>query len=153
MHTTLIAISSLLALAQASPVSGDNVKSSSLSRRDVIGNLGESADPLEITVQPLLDFDSDGCYQTSAIDRNGKVNPGHGPTGTPQGDCRDKRQLDSSNTYSRKRCNNGYCAIMYEVSQLPPIAANYAQSSRTSLAESQIAYFRLVDKLGLSFLL
>lgn len=114
MQTALIPLASLLAFAQASPVLGN--AEAFISKRDVIGNLRESAEPIEITVQPLLDFDSDGCYQTSAIDANGRVNPGHGATGTPQGDCRDKRQLDSSNTYSRKRCNNGYCAIMYEVS-------------------------------------
>lgn len=120
MQTTLVALSSLLALTQASPMTAD-VETSSIAKRNVIGNLPESADSLEITVQPLLDFDSDGCYQTSAIDRNGNVNPGLGATGTPQGNCRDKRQLDSSNTYSRKRCNNGYCAVMYEVSWLRPL--------------------------------
>lgn len=27
---------------------------------------------------------------------------------------RDPPQLANSNAYSRKRCNNGYCAVMYE---------------------------------------
>ncbi|KAJ3488083.1 hypothetical protein NLG97_g6266 [Lecanicillium saksenae] len=111
MQTTLLALTGILLVAQASRIDDVVVVAS---RRDVIGNIRESADPLEIAFQPLLDFDGDGCYQTSAIDGNGRVNPGHAATGTPQGDCRDKRQLDSSNTYSRKRCNNGYCAFMYE---------------------------------------
>ncbi|KAM3499410.1 hypothetical protein MY10362_007327 [Beauveria mimosiformis] len=108
MQATLIALSGILALARASPIV-DNI-----CKRDVIGALDESADQSEIDVQPLLDFDSDGCYQTSAIDKDGKTNPGHGATGTLQGDCRDAHQLDNANSYSRKRCNNGICAVMYE---------------------------------------
>lgn len=113
MQTTLAALSGILAIANASPMPAD-IEASSLAARDVIGALPQSAEQIEIDFQPLMDFDSDGCYQTSAIDKDGKVNPGHGPTGTPQGDCRDPHQLENSNTYSRKRCNNGICGIMYE---------------------------------------
>ncbi|KAJ3459185.1 hypothetical protein MRS44_015258 [Fusarium solani] len=105
MHKNFVAAAALLsAVASGTPVH----------KRDVIGALPEGADQLELKFQPHLDFDSDGCYQTSAIDPNGNVNPGHGATGTPQGDCRDPHQLENSNTYSRKRCNNGFCAVMYE---------------------------------------
>lgn len=132
MQTTLIALSGMLAITHASPIAA--------TKRDVIGNLDESADSFEIDIQPLVDFDSDGCYQTAAINKDGQVckslhdlsyytvpsvhvkpkltasqvNPGHGATGTPQGDCRDLHQLENANTYSRKRCNNGICAVMYE---------------------------------------
>lgn len=131
MQAKLIALSGMLAIASASPIA-----EISAAKRDVIGALDESADQFEIDHQPLLDFDSDGCYQTSAINKDGKVsyfpiffnpilkaatdtcvtqtNPGHGATGTPQGDCRDPHQLDNANSYSRKRCNNGICAIMFE---------------------------------------
>ena len=103
MHKNFVAAAALLsAVASGTPVH----------KRDVIGALPEGADQLELKFQPHLDFDSDGCYQTSAIDPNGNVNPGHGATGTPQGDCRDPHQLENSNTYSRKRCNNGFCAVM-----------------------------------------
>lgn len=33
-------------------------------------------DRLEIKLQPLLNFDSDGCYNTAAIDASGRTNPG-----------------------------------------------------------------------------
>lgn len=81
-------------------------------KRDVITALPEGADPTELKFQPILDFDSDGCYNTAAIDPSGYCNPGHDATGTPQGDCRDAHQLENSNTYSRMRCNNGICATM-----------------------------------------
>lgn len=104
---TAAALLGAMASVQASPVT-KQVK------RDVLTALPQGADEIELKFQPSLDFDSDGCYQTAAIDPDGNLNPGHGATGTPQGDCRDPPQLENSNTYSRKRCNNGICAIMYE---------------------------------------
>ncbi|KAF4455801.1 hypothetical protein F53441_2000 [Fusarium austroafricanum] len=104
---TAAALLGAMASVQASPAAP-------ISKRDVIPALPQGADEVELKFQPSLDFDSDGCYQTSAIDPDGNLNPGHGATGTPQGDCRDPHQLENSNTYSRKRCNNGICAIMYE---------------------------------------
>jgi hypothetical protein len=101
---TAAALLSAMASVQASPVS--------VSKRDVLTALPGGASDIENKFQPALDFDGDGCYQTAAIDPDGNLNPGHGATGTPQGDCRDPPQLDNSNTYSRKRCNNGFCAIM-----------------------------------------
>jgi hypothetical protein len=71
MQTTLIPLTGVLAIAQANPISVGFEKS--LTVRDVIGNLPESAEGIEIDFQPLVDFDSDGCYQTSAIDESGKV--------------------------------------------------------------------------------
>lgn len=29
------------------------------------------------------------------------------------GNCRDRSDLDNSQTYSREKCNNGWCAVMY----------------------------------------
>ena len=107
MHSKIInaaALLSSLAVVQASPTQ--------LGKRDIIGYLTESADEIELKFQPHLDFDTDGCYNTAAIDFNGRINPGHDATGTPQGDCRDPHQLENSNVYSRARCNNGKCAIM-----------------------------------------
>lgn len=93
------------ALAAASP-------SARMAKRDVLTALPQSADETELKTQPLLDFDSDGCYNTAAIDPSGNTNPGHDATGTPEGDCRDAAQLENSNVYSRKRCNNDICAVM-----------------------------------------
>lgn len=104
---------SAIAIVMASPMPS-NIQPSTLTGRDVLQRLPEGSDPLEVRLQPLLDFDKDGCYNTAAIDPSGRTNPGKAATGTPEGKCRDRAQLDNSNTYSRKRCNNGYCAIMYE---------------------------------------
>ena len=81
---------------------------------DLVDPLPESASKKELRFQPLMDFDHDGCYATAAIGREGKMNPGltHIEASVSHG-CRDGR-LQFSNAYSRKRCNHGYCAIMYE---------------------------------------
>jgi hypothetical protein len=106
MKYSTVAVLGAVAAVQAQPLA--------VSRRDVISALPGSADETESKFQPLLDFDTDGCYNTAAIDPSGNTNPGHDATGTPQGDCRDPHQLENSNAYSRKRCNNGFCAVMYE---------------------------------------
>jgi hypothetical protein len=81
--------------------------------RDILTPLPQNATELELRFQPALDFDTDGCYNTAAIDPDGNTNPGKGATKRPEGDCRDRAQLENSNVYSRTRCNNGYCAIMW----------------------------------------
>lgn len=106
MKSAIIATVGLLAVAHANPVA--------VKRNVLKAALPEGADDIEKKLQPYLDFDTDGCYNTAAIDPDGNLNEGHKATGTPQGDCRDPHQLEHSNTYSRKRCNNGYCAVMYE---------------------------------------
>ncbi|KAI9147363.1 NLP effector protein 10 [Paramyrothecium foliicola] len=62
--------------------------------------------------QPVLDFDKDVCYQTSAIAPDGTVNPGLPDHNKPK-ECRDADRLFWSNTYSREKCNNYWCAYMY----------------------------------------
>lgn len=109
MQGTLINIAAILSALSA--VQGHPL---TVTERDVISALPRSADDIDIKFQPILDFDSDGCYVTAAISPDGTTNPGRGATGTPQGQCRDPPQLENSNAYSRRRCNNGYCAIMYE---------------------------------------
>lgn len=109
MQGTLINIAAVLSALSA--VQGHPL---TVTQRDVISALPRSADDIDIKFQPILDFDSDGCYVTAAISPDGTTNPGRGATGTPQGQCRDPPQLENSNAYSRRRCNNGYCAIMYE---------------------------------------
>ncbi|KAH6988218.1 necrosis inducing protein [Ilyonectria sp. MPI-CAGE-AT-0026] len=103
-----------IAVALLSAVASIQAEPTRMMKRDVLTALPESADDIELKFQPKLDFDTDGCYNTAAIDPDGNTNPGHDATGTPQGDCRDPHQLENSNAYSRKRCNNGFCAIMYE---------------------------------------
>ncbi|KLU88286.1 hypothetical protein MAPG_07273, partial [Magnaporthiopsis poae ATCC 64411] len=90
-----------------------------LRRRDIRGALPVRALAIEHQFQPVLDFDKDGCYYTSAIDPNGSRNPGlPAAGGVPpnclRAACREPNRLQNSNVYSRARCNNGWCAIMYE---------------------------------------
>lgn len=75
--------------------------------------LPANADGQEQTFQPAYDYDTDGCYPTPAIGPDGTVNPGLNPSGALNGQCRDSWDLDNTNGYSRSKCNNGWCAIMY----------------------------------------
>ncbi|MET0132346.1 MAG: NPP1 family protein [Kibdelosporangium sp.] len=65
------------------------------------------------TYQPAFDYDGDGCYPTPAIGRDGTIAPGLNPGGAVNGQCHDLSDLDNTNSYSRVRCNNGWCAYMY----------------------------------------
>ncbi|AKH86241.1 hypothetical protein AA958_33015 [Streptomyces sp. CNQ-509] len=75
--------------------------------------LPANADGLEQTFQPAYDYDTDGCYPTPAIGPDGTVNPGLEPGGALDGGCRDAADLDNTNGYSRAKCNNGWCAVVY----------------------------------------
>ncbi|WP_037679723.1 NPP1 family protein [Streptomyces griseus] len=72
-----------------------------------------NADSQEKAYQPAFDYDTDGCYPTPAIGPDGTINGGLKPTGSLSGDCRDGSDLDNTNSYSRSKCNNGWCAFMY----------------------------------------
>ncbi|KXX81227.1 hypothetical protein MMYC01_201422 [Madurella mycetomatis] len=90
-------------------------ETSGIEARDIRGALPNRATSMEHQFQPVTDFDRDGCYYTSAIDPNGNTNPGLGAVAKcPQDDCRSLNRLQNNNVYSRMRCNNGWCAIMYE---------------------------------------
>ncbi|KOV69466.1 hypothetical protein ADL00_10765 [Streptomyces sp. AS58] len=72
-----------------------------------------NADAQELAYQPAFDYDTDGCYSTPAIGVDGTVNSGLNPTGALNGNCRDASDLDNTNSYSRYKCNNGWCAYLY----------------------------------------
>lgn len=98
----------LLAAVDASPL--ETLK---LLRRDPPTALPENASEDELKYQPVMDFDTDGCYNTPAIDMDGNIAEGLDHTWTTtHGDCRDEEDLDNNNVYSRSRCNNGWCAYM-----------------------------------------
>lgn len=78
----------------------------------------------EQTFQPAYDYDGDGCYASPAIGPDGTVAPGLGLGGDVNGNCRDLSDLENSNSYSREKCNNGWCAIMY---------ASYFEKDQVSL--------------------
>ncbi|KPI02800.1 Necrosis inducing [Actinobacteria bacterium OK074] len=75
--------------------------------------LPANADALETKWQPAYDYDTDGCYSTPAIGPDGTINGGLNPSGSPSGECHDKSDLDNTNGYSREKCNNGWCVILY----------------------------------------
>ncbi|GAA2283273.1 hypothetical protein GCM10010145_64730 [Streptomyces ruber] len=75
--------------------------------------LPASAEELDRTFQPAYDYDTDGCYATAAIGSDGSINAGLNPTGALNGQCRDAEDLANTNGYSRSKCNNGWCAIIY----------------------------------------
>ncbi|KAK3937757.1 necrosis inducing protein-domain-containing protein [Diplogelasinospora grovesii] len=119
MHalTAVALLSSVLSTTHATPVpaTAEAFNATEIEQRDIRGSLPVNAMGIEHQFQPLMDFDRDGCYYTSAIDPNGNVNPGLGPVAKcPADDCRNKNRLENNNLYSRTRCNNGWCAIMYE---------------------------------------
>jgi hypothetical protein len=76
-------------------------------------NLPQNASGYEQTFSPAYDYDTDGCYAVPAIGPDGTLNPGLNTTGAVNGSCRDQSDLDNSQTYSRQKCNNGWCAIVY----------------------------------------
>ncbi|KKZ69242.1 hypothetical protein VO63_35240 [Streptomyces showdoensis] len=79
----------------------------------VLPQLPQNADGLDQTFSPAYDYDTDGCYATAAIGLDGTLNPGLKLGGTVNGKCHDPAQLAAANSYSRSKCNNGWCAVMY----------------------------------------
>ncbi|TGJ88565.1 hypothetical protein E0Z10_g241 [Xylaria hypoxylon] len=60
-----------------------------------------------------MDFDTDGCYNSPAIDADGNLATGLNCGGAKNGHCRDLSDLQNNNVYSRARCNNGWCGFIY----------------------------------------
>ncbi|WAO88915.1 Hypothetical protein NCS54_00628200 [Fusarium falciforme] len=106
---------SLLAVAETvsahpTPILGEN----EIFKRNLLTKLPRNADANSLRFQPAVDFDKDSCYNTAAVDPWGNLNPGLPNKGKPADGCRDLPRLDNANVYSRYRCNNGWCAYMYE---------------------------------------
>ncbi len=79
--------------------------------------LNENATASAHQWSPRFDYDSDGCYPSVGIGRNGQPNGGLKPVGSISGDCHDYSDLTNSNTNHRGQCisanGNQYCAHMY----------------------------------------
>ncbi|GAP88473.1 putative secreted protein [Rosellinia necatrix] len=101
-----------LALLMASTA---NALPFSLVARDPPQALPQKATANDLKFQPAMDFDTDGCYNTPAIGPDGTINPGldNKNTGLSSG-CRDLSDLQNNNVYARARCNNGWCAYVYD---------------------------------------
>ncbi len=65
--------------------------------------------------QPAFDYDTDGCYPTPAISPAGVVAGGLKNSGALNGECRDQSDLDNTNSYARSKCNNNWCAHLYDL--------------------------------------
>ncbi|PCD42835.1 hypothetical protein AU210_005360 [Fusarium oxysporum f. sp. radicis-cucumerinum] len=124
MHIPTLFLSALglVSIASAFPSRISNPEK--LFRRLLLRRLDTNADEDSLRYQPALDFDKDSCYHTAAIDRDGVVNKGLSIHGGITRDCRDRTRLDNANVYTRKRCNNCWCAYMYEY---------YFETDRTGL--------------------
>ncbi|MET7640645.1 NPP1 family protein [Streptomyces sp. NPDC005438] len=77
------------------------------------GALPGNASERENRFQPVYDYDTDGCYASPAIGPDGTLSPGLDLGGDVNGNCRDESDLDNVNIYSREKCNNDWCAILY----------------------------------------
>ncbi|MFD4563783.1 NPP1 family protein [Streptomyces sp. NPDC058475] len=98
---------------------------------NVLQALPQNADGLEQTFSPAYDYDGDGCYTTAAIGADGTINPGLSLGGDVNGHCHDPAQLNNANTYSREKCNNGWCAVMY---------ASYFEKDQATLGPAAIGH-------------
>jgi hypothetical protein len=65
--------------------------------------------------RPAFDYDGDGCYPTPAISADGTIAPGLNPSGALNGNCHDQSDLDNTNSYSRAKCDSGWCAYLYDL--------------------------------------
>jgi len=97
----------------------------------VLQLLPQNAEGLDQTFSPAYDYDTDGCYTTAAIGLDGTLNPGLRLGGDVNGRCHDHAQLANANTYSRSRCNNGWCAVMY---------ASYFEKDQATLGPAAIGH-------------
>ncbi|MHB9859190.1 NPP1 family protein [Streptomyces sp. YIM S03343] len=98
---------------------------------NVLTLLPQNADGLDQTFSPAYDYDGDGCYATAAIGADGTLNPGLKLGGDVNGHCHDYAQLANANTYSRSKCNNGWCAVMY---------ASYFEKDQATLGPAAIGH-------------
>lgn len=109
------------AIGLPSPTSNIDVVSTAIAAATGLANsrpsppraLPQNASERALQFQPVLDYDTDSCYNVPAIDAQGNL--AQGLKSTYQSNtkyCRDEADLDNQNVYVRERCNNGWCAYM-----------------------------------------
>lgn len=81
-----------------------------LATANILTPISKTASPGALKWQPVLDWDTDVCYNTAAMDGSGNFN--EGITGGI-GYCRQLDRLLHSNTYVRERCNHSWCVYVY----------------------------------------
>ncbi|KAM5356948.1 hypothetical protein ACJ41O_003594 [Fusarium nematophilum] len=111
---TFAAVAAVSSCLPASFVSANPV---SLEPRDLLSPLKVGATAEQERWSPALDYDTDSCYNTVAVSPSGQLNAGQDP-GKDQGEilsnCRKEVRLTNTNVYARSKCNNGWCAHMYD---------------------------------------
>lgn len=73
----------------------------------------DPASPADRALQPLTDYDQDGCYPARAMTASGVMNPGLPLTGGLATGCRSATDLTRVDSYARTVCGGGWCARMY----------------------------------------
>ncbi|PNP74116.1 hypothetical protein FNYG_12560 [Fusarium nygamai] len=110
MHIPSLLLSILGVASIASAFPSRISKPERLFPRPASQKLDANADEDSLRYQPAFYFDKSICNHAAAIDTNGTAN-----TGVPNGTaCRSRSRLASAKVYTRKRCNNGWCAYMYD---------------------------------------
>ncbi|MCD7443216.1 NPP1 family protein [Streptomyces lincolnensis] len=80
----------------------------------VLNPLNESTTTFQKNFQPVFDYDGNSCFPATAIDSSGTFNGGLDDSGSVTGQCR-TGHLGKAQTYSRVKCNNGWCGIVYSL--------------------------------------
>ncbi|MEV4559208.1 NPP1 family protein [Kitasatospora sp. NPDC049285] len=123
----------------------------------VLTLLPQNAPGLDQSFSPAYDYDRDGCYATAAIGADGTLNPGLKLGGDVNGHCHDYAQLANANTYSRSKCNNGWCAVMYasyfekDQATLGPLAIGHTHDWEhvvVWIADNQVQYVAVSQHSG-----
>lgn len=79
----------------------------------VLAPLPANATTFQRAFEPVYDYDTDSCYPAAAVDAGGNLNGGLNPSGSITGGCRTANHLNNDNSYSRAKCNQGWCGIIY----------------------------------------
>jgi hypothetical protein len=107
MKTTMTATLAALTLMQVQPAQAATWPTP-------VNPLPQLATTFDKRFQPALDFDTDVCFNVSAVDSSANITAGASTYATrPPATCRNANYLKTSNVYSRARCNHGYCARVY----------------------------------------
>lgn len=101
-----MAVSGVLALPH------ETTKNTARQLPDPPAALDENAPEDTIKFQPVLDYDTDSCYNVAAIDKDGNVAQGLDTKGDITEGCREPKDLDNQNVYVRKRCNGDWCVAL-----------------------------------------
>ncbi|KAI4616853.1 hypothetical protein J4E83_006434 [Alternaria metachromatica] len=96
--------------------------------------------------QPVLDWDKDVCYQTSAIDSNGNTNPGLDAKFSV-GECRDPSRQWNCNTYAHDDADPRN--VRWEATTHPKLVAHRGGANTASLRLAKAADDNIENDLGI----